>query len=195
MPALAPVGLTALPSPMYRRPRGGRKPRRGVPTYRHTAGRSADPRPRVPTRAPATGRVLQRVRPPAGRGAGAPTGDSAGVAHTPLDLGLLQPWRPRRRDALCFVLVLSFVLLIVGRPRAMVGADIPEGRAYRSYFTSDFGHHRHRPHERRRIEDLGKQLRRTLEQRLELRIHQVGRIRRGVTRHSVTGPASVGRRG
>jgi hypothetical protein len=52
--------------------------------------------------------------------------------------GLLRPVRLARRDAVCLVLVLSLVPLIVGRPFALVGADLPDGRAYRSYFTSDF---------------------------------------------------------
>lgn len=52
--------------------------------------------------------------------------------------GLLRPIRVVRSDALCLLLVLLLVPLLVGRPYAMVGLDVADGRAYRSYFTSDF---------------------------------------------------------
>ena len=43
-----------------------------------------------------------------------------------------------RRDAIAIAFVLLAVLAIIGRPYARVGADLPEGRAYRAYFTADF---------------------------------------------------------
>jgi len=43
-----------------------------------------------------------------------------------------------RRDIIAVCVVLLLVPLVVGRPYSRVGADIPEGRAYRAYFTADF---------------------------------------------------------
>lgn len=43
-----------------------------------------------------------------------------------------------RRDVLAVALLLLLVPLIVARPFSKVGADLPEGRAYRAYFTADF---------------------------------------------------------
>jgi hypothetical protein len=43
-----------------------------------------------------------------------------------------------RRDLVAVALVLLAVLAIVGRPFSRVGADLPDGRAYRAYFTADF---------------------------------------------------------
>ncbi len=43
-----------------------------------------------------------------------------------------------RRDVLAVLLLLLIVPLIVGRPFSRVGVDLPEGRAYRAYFTADF---------------------------------------------------------
>lgn len=43
-----------------------------------------------------------------------------------------------RRDVLAVGLLLLLVPAVVARPYAKVGADLPEGRAYRAYFTADF---------------------------------------------------------
>jgi hypothetical protein len=43
-----------------------------------------------------------------------------------------------RRDALPVAFLVLAALAIVARPYSRVGADIPEGRAYRAYFTADF---------------------------------------------------------
>lgn len=43
-----------------------------------------------------------------------------------------------RRDVIAVALLLLLVPIIVGRPYSRVGADLPEGRAYRAYFTADF---------------------------------------------------------
>lgn len=43
-----------------------------------------------------------------------------------------------RRDIGAYALVLLAVPAIVGRPYAHVGINLPEGRAYRAYFTADF---------------------------------------------------------
>ena len=43
-----------------------------------------------------------------------------------------------RADLAACALVLFAVPIIVGRPFAHVGFDLPEGRAYRAYFTADF---------------------------------------------------------
>lgn len=43
-----------------------------------------------------------------------------------------------RADVLAVLLLLLIVPLVVGRPFAKVGADLPDGRAYRAYFTADF---------------------------------------------------------
>ncbi len=43
-----------------------------------------------------------------------------------------------RRDVLAVALLLLLVPLVVARPYSRVGADLPEGRAYRAYFTADF---------------------------------------------------------
>jgi hypothetical protein len=46
--------------------------------------------------------------------------------------------RLTRQDAGAVAAVLLAVPLVVGLPYARVGADLPEGRAYRAYFTADF---------------------------------------------------------
>lgn len=51
--------------------------------------------------------------------------------------GTLTPPVLTRRDARAALLVLFLVPLVVGWPYARVGADVPEGRAYRAYFTAD----------------------------------------------------------
>ena len=43
-----------------------------------------------------------------------------------------------RRDVAAVALVLLAVTAIVGRPYSQVGRLLPEGRAYRAYFTADF---------------------------------------------------------
>ena len=43
-----------------------------------------------------------------------------------------------RRDVLAVSLLLLLVPLVLARPYSRVGADLPEGRAYRAYFTADF---------------------------------------------------------
>jgi hypothetical protein len=43
-----------------------------------------------------------------------------------------------RKDLSGVAFVLLAVLAIVARPYSQVGADLPEGRAYRAYFTADF---------------------------------------------------------
>ena len=43
-----------------------------------------------------------------------------------------------RADLLAVLLLLLIVPLVVGRPFSRVGADLPDGRAYRAYFTADF---------------------------------------------------------
>jgi len=43
-----------------------------------------------------------------------------------------------RADLLAVCLLLLLVPLVVGRPFARVGVDLPDGRAYRAYFTADF---------------------------------------------------------
>lgn len=43
-----------------------------------------------------------------------------------------------RADLVAACLVLLIVPLVVARPYARVGAEVPEGRAYRAYFTADF---------------------------------------------------------
>ncbi len=50
-------------------------------------------------------------------------------------------WRfaeARAGDARMLLLALLLVPLLVGRPFAMVGAETPEGRVYRQYFTADY---------------------------------------------------------
>ena len=46
-----------------------------------------------------------------------------------------------RRDLGPWALVLLSVPAIVGRPDAHIGVDLPDGRAYRAYFTADFVWH------------------------------------------------------
>jgi len=61
------------------------------------------------------------------------------IARTAPSLGKgLNVPRFGRRDAMAVALLLLLVPAIVGRPFALVGADLPEGRAYRAYFTADF---------------------------------------------------------
>ena len=43
-----------------------------------------------------------------------------------------------RRDLLALALLILIVPLVVARPYSQVGKDLPEGRAYRAYFTADF---------------------------------------------------------
>ena len=43
-----------------------------------------------------------------------------------------------RRDIAAVLLSLLAVPAVVARPYARVGIDLPEGRAYRAYFTADF---------------------------------------------------------
>lgn len=43
-----------------------------------------------------------------------------------------------RKDVIAVSLVLLAVVAIVGRPYSRVGIDLPDGRAYRAYFTADF---------------------------------------------------------
>jgi hypothetical protein len=43
-----------------------------------------------------------------------------------------------RRDLAAVCLVLLLVPAVVGRPYSRVGQDMPDGRAYRAYFTADF---------------------------------------------------------
>src|SRR5262245_42394051 len=43
-----------------------------------------------------------------------------------------------RTDVLAVLVLLLIVPLVVGRPFSRVGADLPDGRAYRAYFTADF---------------------------------------------------------
>jgi hypothetical protein len=43
-----------------------------------------------------------------------------------------------RRDVLAVLLLLLIVPAVVGKPFANVGRDLPDGRAYRAYFTADF---------------------------------------------------------
>ena len=43
-----------------------------------------------------------------------------------------------RRDVAAVALTLLVVPAVVARPYARVGIDLPEGRAYRAYFTADF---------------------------------------------------------
>jgi hypothetical protein len=52
--------------------------------------------------------------------------------------GPLEPPRLGRRDLIAVLLVLLVVPVVVGRPYARVAADVPDGRAYRAYFTADF---------------------------------------------------------
>ena len=54
---------------------------------------------------------------------------------------LRERWRwasPRPGDLRMLLLALLLVPLIAGRPLAMVGAERPEGRVYRQYFTADY---------------------------------------------------------
>jgi hypothetical protein len=53
-------------------------------------------------------------------------------------VGPLSPPRLGRRDLTAVVLVLLLVPLVVARPYSRVAADVPDGRAYRAYFTADF---------------------------------------------------------
>jgi hypothetical protein len=52
--------------------------------------------------------------------------------------GVLVPPTLTRRDIAAVLLVLCFVPAIVGRPFSQVGRQLPEGTAYRAYFTADF---------------------------------------------------------
>ena len=51
---------------------------------------------------------------------------------------LLTPPAFDRRDIVAALLLLLLVPAVVGRPFARVGEDLPDGRAYRAYFTADF---------------------------------------------------------
>lgn len=52
--------------------------------------------------------------------------------------GRLDLTRLERRDLLPFLLVLLIVPLVVARPFWRVGARVPDGTAYRAYFTADY---------------------------------------------------------
>jgi hypothetical protein len=52
--------------------------------------------------------------------------------------GRLDLPRFTRADVLAVLFLLLLVPLVVGRPFSLVGADLPDGRAYRAYFTADF---------------------------------------------------------
>src|SRR5262245_56137558 len=52
--------------------------------------------------------------------------------------GNLNPPEFTRKDLTAVAFVLLAVLAIVARPYSQVGVDLPEGRAYRAYFTADF---------------------------------------------------------
>jgi hypothetical protein len=52
--------------------------------------------------------------------------------------GILTPPALRSADACAVLLLLCLVPAIVGPSYAQVGRDVPEGRAYRAYFTADF---------------------------------------------------------
>ncbi|MGV3517132.1 hypothetical protein [Luteitalea sp.] len=69
---------------------------------------------------------------------GTPLAGSVLAWYTPpLRRGLDLP-RFDRRDAMAVGLLMWLVPAIVARPYALVGEDLPEGRAYRAYFTADF---------------------------------------------------------
>lgn len=51
--------------------------------------------------------------------------------------GLLRPPALTDGDLRAALLLLLLVPLIVGRPYSRIGADVPDGRAYRAYFTAD----------------------------------------------------------
>jgi hypothetical protein len=52
--------------------------------------------------------------------------------------GSLAPPIFTKRDVAAILFVLLAVLAIVARPYSRVGVDLPDGRAYRAYFTADF---------------------------------------------------------
>jgi hypothetical protein len=54
-----------------------------------------------------------------------------------LGTGLRVP-RLNSRDAAVTALMVLLALVVVAQPYSRVGADLPEGRAYRAYFTADF---------------------------------------------------------
>ena len=43
-----------------------------------------------------------------------------------------------RREIAAWAFVILTIVAIVGRPYARIGSEVPEGRAYRAYFTADF---------------------------------------------------------
>lgn len=53
-------------------------------------------------------------------------------------IGVCEPPRFTRRDAVAACGVLLLVPLVVVLPYRNVGVDVPDGRAYRAYFTADF---------------------------------------------------------
>src|SRR5262249_21703644 len=57
----------------------------------------------------------------------------AGALAPPLSLP-----RFTRTDTVAVLLALLIVPAVVARPYSLVGADLPDGRAYRAYFTADF---------------------------------------------------------
>ena len=61
----------------------------------------------------------------------------AGAALGMLLNGRIQARPGRRSDPVALLLLIAFVPLLVGRPFARVGEAVPEGRAYRAYFTAD----------------------------------------------------------
>jgi hypothetical protein len=51
--------------------------------------------------------------------------------------GRIRPKPGRRSDPVALFLLIALVPLLVGRPFARVGEAVPEGKAYRAYFTAD----------------------------------------------------------
>ncbi len=52
--------------------------------------------------------------------------------------GTVAPRQFRRADVVAVLVLIALVPALVGRPFARVGETLPEGRAYRAYFTADF---------------------------------------------------------
>src|SRR5436190_15023137 len=68
----------------------------------------------------------------------APVGATLAILPARRLAGTLQLPTFTRNDAAACALLLLTVPLIVGLPYSHVGIDLPEGRAYRAYFTADF---------------------------------------------------------
>ena len=111
--------------------------------YRSTGRRMAG----CPPRRPGLGVRAQQPRPPGSVGGRRTEPVVAGAGANTVALAALPARRladtlsvPRlgRTDLGACALVLLAVPAIVGRPYAHVGIDLPEGRAYRAYFTADF---------------------------------------------------------